>query len=109
MDVHVRQTITDQPRRRGVDVHTAVEDGRGIAAGEAILDRAHELGRVLFTQDIRFRALAIEWQKLARPFSGLVFGHQMGGTIGQFVRDRHLIVEASAEGDWSGAVEYLPF
>ena len=51
MDVHVPQSITDQLRRRGVDVVTAVDDGRQRATDEEILARATELGRVSFTQD----------------------------------------------------------
>jgi len=30
-----------------------------------------------------------------KPFSGLIFGHQLGGTIGQFVEDLELIAKAS--------------
>jgi hypothetical protein len=36
---------------RGVDVLTVQEDGRAGASDAAVLDRATELGRVLFTQD----------------------------------------------------------
>jgi hypothetical protein len=49
------------------------------------------LGRILFTQDIRLKALAERWQRDGRPFLGLVFGHQLHGTTGQFVRDLELI------------------
>ena len=34
MDVHVPQAITDQLRRRGVDVLTAIEDGFAEASDE---------------------------------------------------------------------------
>jgi hypothetical protein len=53
------------------------------------------LGRVVFTQDIGFRALAEDWQHHGRPLAGLIFGHQMRGTIGQFVQDLELIARAS--------------
>lgn len=91
MDVHVPQPITDQLRRRGVDVLTAIEDERAEREDEELLERARELDRVLFTQDIRFKALAQEWQRQGRPFSGLLFGHQLGGTIGQFVQNLELV------------------
>src|SRR5437762_1590387 len=82
MDVHVPQAITDQLRRRGVDVPTAIEDGWAEGEDDELLERGRELGRVIFTQDIRFKALAEDWQQQSRPFAGLIFDHQLGGTIG---------------------------
>ena len=108
MDVHVPQSITDQLRRRGVDVLTAIEDGWAERDDAELLEHAHELGRVVFTQDIRFKALAEGWQRQGRPFAGLVFGHQLGGTIGQFVRDLELIATASDPQEWVSVVEHLP-
>ena len=58
MDVHVPQPITDQLRRRGVDVLTAIEDDWAERDDDELLERACELGRVIITQDIRFKALA---------------------------------------------------
>ncbi|HEY9798644.1 MAG TPA: DUF5615 family PIN-like protein [Leptolyngbyaceae cyanobacterium] len=109
MDVHVPQSITDQLRRRGVDVLTAIEDDSAELADEALLERASTLGRVLFTQDIRFKALAEDWQRQEREFSGLIFGHQLGGTIGQFVKDLEVIALTSEPDEWLNIVEYLPF
>ena len=48
----------DQLRRRGVALITASEDGTATAGDEELLARAAVLGRVLFTQDIRFKARA---------------------------------------------------
>ena len=109
MDVHVPQPITDQLRHRGVDVLTAIEDGARELADAELLQRAGELGRVILTQDLRFKGLAQEWQRQGRPFAGLIFGHQMRGTIGQFVKDLELIARASKAEEWLNAVEYLPF
>ncbi len=108
-DVHVPRAIIDQLRRRGVDVLTADEDGQGEASDEALLQRAMALGRVLFTEDIRFKASAEEWQRQGRPFAGLVFGHQLGGTIGQYVRDLELLAKACDPSDRLSVIEYLPF
>jgi len=44
MDVHVPEAITEQLRRRGVDVLTAIEDGFRERADHEILDRANVLG-----------------------------------------------------------------
>ena len=109
MDVHVPVAITEALRRRGVDVLTAIEDDATLLADDALLARAHELSRLLFTQDIRFKALAHQWQAEGRTFSGLVFGHQLHGTIGQYVKDLEMIAEASEPDEWLAAVEHLPF
>lgn len=109
MDVHVPQAITDQLRRRGIDVLTAIEDSAGRLPDDQLLGRALAMGRLVFTQDIRFMALAEQWQRGGRDFAGLVFGHQMHGTIGQFVQDLELVATASDLAEWRNVVERLPF
>ena len=108
LDVHVPSAVAVQLRRRGIDVLTAIEDGWHARPDDELLDRARELQRVLFTQDIRFRALAEDWQRQSRPFSGLVFGHQLRGTIGQYVEDLELIAKATEPADWQNHIEQLP-
>lgn len=107
MDVHIPQAITDQLRRRGVDILTAFEDECQELADDQLLLRVTQLNRVLFTQDIRFRVLAETWQVEGKRFSGLIFGHQLGGTIGQFVRDLELIAKASEPDEWMNGVHVL--
>ena len=51
MDVHVPYAITIGLRLRGVDAVTAQEDDASELDDSTLLDRATELGRVLFTQD----------------------------------------------------------
>jgi Domain of unknown function (DUF5615) len=109
MDVHVPQAITEQLRRRDVDVLTAIEDGVDTMLDRRLLERVHLLNRVIFTQDIGFRVMAQEWQRQNKPFSGLIFGHQLGGTIGQYVRDLELIAKSSEPEEWINVVEFLPF
>jgi len=108
MDVHVPEPIVEQLRHRGVDVLTAIADGARELSDEELLERARELGRVVFTQDIGFRVLAQDWQRRGRPFAGLLFGRQLGGTIGQFVRDLELIALSSEPDEWLNIVEYVP-
>jgi hypothetical protein len=90
-------------------VLTAQEDNSLTFPDHELLERSTELGRVLFTQDIRFRSLAKEWQRQEKTFTGLIFGHQLGGTIGQFVKDLDFIAQASDLEDWLNTVEYIPF
>ncbi len=107
-DVHVPAAIAVQLRRRGIDLLTAQEDEAAELEDGALLMRAGSLGRLLFTQDIRFKALAESWQRSGRPFAGLVFGHQLHGSPGQYVRDLELIAKATDPADWIGQVEQLP-
>ncbi len=109
MDVHIPQAITEQLRRRNIDVLTAIEDDSAELPDYQLLERTNLLGRVLFTQDIRFKAMAEDWQRQGKTFTGLIFGHQLGGTVGQFVKDLELIALASESEDWINTVEYLPF
>ena len=108
LDVHVHTAIAAELRRLGVDVLTAQEDNSAELEDDGLLTRTSSLGRLLFTQDIRFKALAEDWQREARPFSGLVFGHQLQGSIGQYIRDLELIAKATDPADWIGHVEKLP-
>ena len=108
LDVHVPAAIAAQLRTRGVDVLSAQDDGATELSDLALLARSTALGRLLFTQDIRFKALAETWQRDGRRFAGLVFGHQLHGSIGQYVRDLELIAKATDPTDWIGQVEQLP-
>lgn len=69
-DVHVPAAIATELRRRGVDVITAQEDSATELEDGDLLIRAGSLGRLLFTQDIRFKALAEAQQRSAQPFAG---------------------------------------
>jgi predicted nuclease of predicted toxin-antitoxin system len=109
LDVHVDKAIHDQLRLRKVDVLRAQDDDATELQDHELLERAAVLGRVIFTQDIRFRALAEELQRLGKPFSGLLFGNQLGVTIGTYVKDLELIAKATDAAEWLGVVQHLPF
>src|SRR5438876_352529 len=100
MDVHAPRAIAQQLRRRGVEVMTAAEDRTTELADAVVLERLRAMARPIFTQDIRFKALAEKWHQEGRPFAGLIFGHQLHGTIGQYVRDLELIAKASDPAYW---------
>ncbi len=51
MDVHIPQAVTDQLRRRGIDVLTAFEDECQELPDDQLLLRVTQLNRVLFTQE----------------------------------------------------------
>jgi hypothetical protein len=108
MDVHIPAAITEQLRVRGVDVVTAVEERTNLLTDPELLMTATQAGRVVFTHDHGFRALAEQWQREGRAFAGLLFGPAEGVSIGQYVRDLELIAKASEPSEWRNVVDYLP-
>ena len=76
---------------------------------EERLQRATELGRLIFTQDTRFKALAEDWQRQGKTFAGLLFGNQAGVTVGTYVRVLELIAKATDSAEWVNVVQHLPF
>ena len=108
MDVHVRWSITDGLRRRGVDVLTAQEDGSSIFEDSPLLDRATSLGRVLFSQDEDLLREATRRQRNDIPFAGVIYAHQLRITIGQAINDLELISKVAEPSDLENRIEYLP-
>ncbi len=108
MDVHVRRAVTNALRERGVDVLTAQADGAGQLPDPALLDRATELGRVLFSQDDDLLAEATLRQRTSRPFAGVIYAHQLYVTIGRCVNDLELIAKAGEPADLANHVQFLP-
>ena len=81
-DVHVDKAIHDQLRLRGVDVLRAQDDGTAERSDEELLRRTTELGRLIFTQDLRFKGPRsgkgtpgilglVIWQPIGRDRRGL--------------------------------------
>jgi predicted nuclease of predicted toxin-antitoxin system len=108
MDVHVHRAVTIGLRLRGVDVITAQEDGHRTAPDNVLLDKATELGRVLFSQDEDLLAEAKQRQTLDIPFAGIIYAHQLRITIGRCVNDLELIAKAAEPQELANRVEYLP-
>jgi hypothetical protein len=108
MDQHVPRAITVGLRLRGVDVLTAYEDGTSELADPALLDRASELGRVLFTRDDDLLAEAASRQRNGIPFGGVIYAHQLRVSIGTCVQDLEIIAKAGEPEDLINGVQYLP-
>jgi hypothetical protein len=107
-DVHVDRAIVGQLRLREVDVLTAQEDARDRLSDESLLEHASRLGRPIVTHDIRFLAMAEKWQRLGRPFCGLIFAHPMQVSIGKCVHDLEVNAKATDPQDWANDVVRLP-
>jgi hypothetical protein len=109
MDHHVPRAIPVGFRIRGVDVLTAYEDGASQMDDAVLLDRAGELGRVLFTMDDDLLVEAAWRQRNGIPFSGVIYAHQLRISIGACIRDLELIAKAGEPDDLSDSTLYLPF
>ena len=108
MDVHVPSAITRALRRRGIDVLTAQDDGTGEIDDSVLLDRAAEIGRILFTRDDDLLAIAVQRWRQKLDFATVVYAHQLHVTIGACVADLELIAKAGFSEDGLNHVFFLP-
>lgn len=108
MDVHVPAAITRGLLLRGVDVLTAQLDGTAELEDPDLLNRATELGRVLFSQDEDLLAEATKHQRSGMHFGGVIYAHQLGITVGRAIYDFEILVQAGIAEDFANRVEYLP-
>lgn len=108
IDHNVPDAVAAGLRRRSVDVLVAQDDGYDHAPDDQLLQRATDLGRIVFTQDEDFLVLAPRWNAAGRHFAGIVYAHQLRATIGQLVDDLQLIVEVISADEIRDQVIYLP-
>lgn len=108
MDVHVHRAITVGLRQRGVDVLTAQEDAADRFDDKALLNRASEIGRVLFTQDEDFLTETAQRQRSGESFGGVIFGRQSEVTIAQYIADLELLAKACQTEEMIDRLQYLP-
>jgi predicted nuclease of predicted toxin-antitoxin system len=108
MDVHVRRPVTTGLRIRGVDVLTAQEDGAGRWEDSELLDRALQLGRVLFTQDDDLLMEAARRQRSGEVFGGVIYAHQQNVTVRQSIEELELIAKACEPKELTNRVVFLP-
>ncbi len=108
MDHNVPRAITNGLRLRGVEIITAFEDGMSELDDPDLLDRAGELGSVLFTMDQDLLQEATKRQRNNLSFSGVIYAHQLRISIGNCIRDLELITKAGVTEDIFNQVLFLP-
>jgi uncharacterized protein with PIN domain len=108
MDVHVPRAITRALRTSGIDVLTAQEDSTTRYSDSKLLDRAADLGRVVFTRDEDFLVESARRQRGGIEFRGVIYAHQLRVSIGDCVRDLELICLASDAEEYRNHVQHLP-
>jgi Domain of unknown function (DUF5615) len=108
MDEHVPRSITAGLRLRNIDILTVQEDGRTGFPDRQILDRATEIGRILFTQDDDFLVEAQSRQDSGSFFSGVIYAHQLNISIGSCIADLELVSQLASTEELQNTVRYLP-
>jgi predicted nuclease of predicted toxin-antitoxin system len=105
-DVHISRALISALRRRGVDVLSSVEDDTRRFQDTKLLDRATELGRILYTQD---DDLAVRRIRAGVHFSGVIYSHQLRSPVGKCVQDLEIIAKTIEPEDLAGILEFIPY
>ena len=108
MDEHVPSAVTVGLRVRDADVLTVQEDGMDRQPDSVLMDRATAMGRLVVTFDPDFLREAHRRQIEGSVFSGVVFARQTRISIGELVRDLHLIAECGTPQEVANQVIFLP-
>ena len=108
MDHNVVRAVTEGLRMNGLDVLTAFDDGCHQESDRSILERAGELGRVVFTQDSDFLILAADHQARRTPFTGVIFAKHGALSIRKVIEDLTLICYALSGEEIRNQLIWLP-
>jgi hypothetical protein len=73
-----------------------------------LLDRAGELGRVLFSQDEDLLIEAARRQREGIHFAGVIYTPQLELSVGQFIEELEILAKAGLPTDFVNRVQYLP-
>ena len=87
---------------------TAQEDGADRFPDPELLDRATQLEKVLFTQDVDFLVEAARRQEMGIYFTGIVFARQRKVTYARCLSDLEMISKVGELSQLASRVEYLP-
>src|SRR5215212_8851006 len=108
MDESVEGQIVRGLGRRGIDVLTVQEDGRGGSPDPEVLDRAGELRRIAVSRDDDFLREAVRRQRSGETFVGVIYAHKQRVSLGRCIEDLELLAQAGSPEDFSGRIYYLP-
>jgi|SRR5215213_3685 len=91
------------------NVLTAQEDNTITLTDAELLDRATELGRVLFSQDDDLLVEANSRLQAGIKFSGVVYSHQLSSPIGRCIDDLEIIARTLEPEEIVNRIEFIPF
>ena len=92
-DHNARGGVVAGLRLREVDVLTAYEDGKHELDDPSLLDRASNLGRVLFTHDDDLIIEAVRRQRTGGKFAGVIYVHQKRLTVGETIDQLEMVAK----------------
>ena len=88
VDHNVHGPTVRQLEARGIDVLTVESDGRADEKNDAaLLDRAAELGRAVFSTDDDFLKEARRRDWAGEAYVPVFYAHQLRATVGEIVND----------------------
>lgn len=108
MDHNVPRAITLGLRLRNIDVLMAYKDKSHQVSDIDLLNRASDLGRILFTHDDDLLVEASHRQITGRLFNGVIYVHRNTLSIGQCIEQLLFVLEAGNEADVAQTVIFLP-
>ena len=95
-------------RARGVDVLTTQENGHTETPDPLVLDRAGELGRVMYSEDRDFLREGVRRQRAGIPFASVIYARARSVPIGRCIEDLHIMAECGSPEDSENNVWHLP-
>jgi hypothetical protein len=90
-------------RLRGIDVLTAQED-RTADYDDALASASNRTGPYPREQDEDLLREGVGNLRTGKPFSGIIFSHQLRITIGQMLEDLELIAKVTSAEEWRGRI-----
>jgi predicted nuclease of predicted toxin-antitoxin system len=108
VDEHVPFPITNELRRRGVDVIRVQDEGLDGTPDGVLLNHVTDLGRLLFTQDTDFLRETALRQRASESFAGVIFARQNIISTAACVDDLELICKAGNQKEFDNRVTHLP-
>lgn len=108
MDVHVHHAVTHGLRRRAIDVLTAQEDGNEELEDDALLLRATNLNRIVFSYDRDFSEVTSRLQAQGIHFSGVIAVRRPHLQLAVCLDDLELICKAYDPPDIVDRIEFIP-
>lgn len=106
-DEHVLSSIAEGSQLRGIDVPTTQDDERNATDGSILMDRALELGRVMFSEDADMLSEAARRQRTQLHFAGLIHTNLQKARIGYYISELELICRACEQVEFENAVQYI--
>lgn len=103
---HIYRSLLLQ--RPSLDIVRIQDIGLSGKSDDEVLASALKENRILLTHDLHtIPALALQWLSENNPIPG-IFLIEQRAALGQVIADLLLIIDASEQNEWDGAIHYVP-